>query len=178
MLDRLWVRAHAGWVAFKDRDLGATMPEYALIVAVVALFLITGAGLMATDVGYDPALWQEMADLGWLAMAIDEADGGAGFSFLEVAVLLEEMGRSVFPAPFMSTVVLAANTVALAGSDAQRKEILSSIAAGETIATLRHDRRQRLHRPEQIFQAEHAQHACATKRRVIDIITTRQRAGM
>jgi Flp pilus assembly pilin Flp len=51
MLDQIVAYLNTAWVAVRSREEGATMPEYALIVAVVALFLITGAGLMATDVG-------------------------------------------------------------------------------------------------------------------------------
>jgi len=92
--------------------------------------------LMATEHGHDPALWQEMAEMGWQAMAIPEEYGGAGFSFLELVVILEEMGRVVMPSPFLATVILAANAIQFAGSEDQKKEILSGIAAGETIATV------------------------------------------
>ncbi len=88
--------------------------------------------LMETVEGYDRAQWQELAALGWHAMAIPEEYGGAGYGFLEVAVLLEEMGRALLPAPFLSTIVLGANAILLAGSDAQKAEWLPSIAAGET----------------------------------------------
>ena len=92
--------------------------------------------LMETDSGYDTALWAEMADLGWQAMAIPEEFGGAGFSFFEVGILMEEMGRLLTPSPFLSTVVMAANLVLLAGTDEQRASILGPIAAGEMIATV------------------------------------------
>ncbi len=92
--------------------------------------------VMATETGYDEALWAETASMGWQAMAIPEEYGGAGFSFLELAVLLEEMGRAVFPAPFLSTVVMAANTILLAGSEAQKQAWLPGIAAGDTIVSV------------------------------------------
>ncbi|MEX1287547.1 MAG: acyl-CoA dehydrogenase family protein, partial [Acidimicrobiia bacterium] len=92
--------------------------------------------LMETDRGYDEAHWREIADLGWQAMAIPEEYGGAGFGFLELAVLLEEMGRSLFPAPFLASVVLAANAVLEGGDEAQKSEVLAGIAAGETVATV------------------------------------------
>lgn len=92
--------------------------------------------LMETDRGYDEGQWSEIADLGWQAMAIPEEYGGAGFGFLELAVLLEEMGRSLFPAPFLASVVLAANAVLEGGDDDQKSTILAGIAAGETVATV------------------------------------------
>jgi alkylation response protein AidB-like acyl-CoA dehydrogenase len=92
--------------------------------------------LMESDEGYDPALWREIARQGWQGMHIPEEYGGAGFSYLELVILLEEMGRSLFPAPFFSSVVLAANTILVGGSEEQKAELLPGIAAGETIATL------------------------------------------
>jgi alkylation response protein AidB-like acyl-CoA dehydrogenase len=94
--------------------------------------------LMETDEGFDRDQWREIASLGWQAMAIPEEYGGAGFGFLELVVLLEEQGRSLFPSPFFSTVVLAANALLLGGSEEQQQRWLPGIAAGETIATLAH----------------------------------------
>ncbi len=88
--------------------------------------------------GYDAGLWQSMAEMGWQAMTIPEAFGGAGFGFLELFVLLEEQGKTLLPSPFFSTVVLAANALILGGTDDQRKEWLPAIAAGEMTATLAH----------------------------------------
>jgi alkylation response protein AidB-like acyl-CoA dehydrogenase len=87
--------------------------------------------LMEADEGLDPALWKEIASMGWQAMAIPEAEGGAGFGFLEQAVLLEEMGRALFPSPYLSTVVLGADLLLRTGTDQQKQQILPAIAAGE-----------------------------------------------
>jgi alkylation response protein AidB-like acyl-CoA dehydrogenase len=92
--------------------------------------------LMATPEGFDRSDWASVADLGWQAMAIPEEFGGAGFGFLELAVLLEEQGRGLFCGPFLSTVVASANAILLAGSPAQKSDILPGIAAGETVAAL------------------------------------------
>ncbi len=92
--------------------------------------------LMETEEGYDPALWSEVAGMGWQAMAIPEDYGGAGFTFLEQVVLLEEMGRSLFPSPYLSSAIIGANLVLLAGSEEQKQELLPGIAAGERIATM------------------------------------------
>jgi alkylation response protein AidB-like acyl-CoA dehydrogenase len=93
--------------------------------------------LMATTDGYDNAVWRQMADqLGLQALIIPEADGGAGFGYVELAVVLEEMGAALLCAPFFSTVALATNALLGSGDDLARKRWLPSIAAGETIATL------------------------------------------
>lgn len=87
--------------------------------------------LMETDSGFDRELWKETADLGWQAMAIPEEQGGAGFGYLELTILFEEMGRSLFPAPFLSTLGLAMPLISDLGSDEQKKEMLSAMASGE-----------------------------------------------
>ena len=92
--------------------------------------------LMDTERGYDDGHWAAIAEMGWLGMAIPSEWGGAGFAFLELFVLLEEQGRSLFCAPFLSTVVMAAGVVEEAGDDRQKKEILSAIASGELIAAV------------------------------------------
>jgi alkylation response protein AidB-like acyl-CoA dehydrogenase len=65
--------------------------------------------LMETESGFDAGLWNDIAAQGWQAMAIPEAYGGAGFGLVEQGILMEEMGRSLFPAPFLSTVVIGAD---------------------------------------------------------------------
>ena len=92
--------------------------------------------LMSTPEGFDRADWSAVAELGWQAMAIPEEYGGAGFGLLEVAVLLEEQGRTMFCGPFLSTVVGAANAILLAGSEVQKSEVLGRIAAGEVVVAL------------------------------------------
>jgi alkylation response protein AidB-like acyl-CoA dehydrogenase len=87
--------------------------------------------LMETDEGFDPVLWSELAAQGWQAVAIPEEYGGAGFGFMEQAILMEEMGRALFPVPYLSSVVLGADLVLRAGSDEQRKELLPPVASGE-----------------------------------------------
>lgn len=87
--------------------------------------------LMETDAGSDPALWVEMAALGWPAMAIPEEHGGAGFSFLELGIVLEETGRSLTPSPLFATALLGSNLLLLAGSDAHKADHLPLVAAGE-----------------------------------------------
>jgi alkylation response protein AidB-like acyl-CoA dehydrogenase len=93
--------------------------------------------LMDTDEGYDAAVWQQMAgELGLQSLIIPEEFGGQGFSFVELTVVLEEMGRALLCAPYFSSAVLATSTLLHAGDDAAKKEHLPGIATGETIATL------------------------------------------
>jgi alkylation response protein AidB-like acyl-CoA dehydrogenase len=92
--------------------------------------------LMETDAGFDRAVWEEMAGMGWQGMAIPESFGGAGFTFLELGILMEEMGRALTPVPFFSSIVLGAGTVLIGGSDGQRAALLTGIATGERIAAL------------------------------------------
>ncbi|MFC2060288.1 acyl-CoA dehydrogenase family protein, partial [Chloroflexota bacterium] len=86
--------------------------------------------------GYPLDLWQEMAGLGWLGLIIPIEYGGSGASFLDQAVLLEEMGRACLPGPYFSTVILGGLSILEAGSEKQKRELLPAIAQGKTIITL------------------------------------------
>src|SRR6195256_4807868 len=93
--------------------------------------------LMETSEGYDPAIWKQMGEqMGLQGLIIPEEFGGSGFSYVELGVVFEEMGRALLCAPFFSTVALAANAILHSGDDAAKKELLPGIASGETIATL------------------------------------------
>ncbi|MGH2997377.1 MAG: acyl-CoA dehydrogenase family protein, partial [Gaiellaceae bacterium] len=65
------------------------------------------AELAESDAGWDPASWDELAELGWLGVSVAEEHGGAGLGFVEEAVLFEELGRALYPGPYFSTVALA-----------------------------------------------------------------------
>ena len=92
---------------------------------------------MATDQGYDEAVWQQMAEqMGLQGLIIPEEYGGQGFSYVELIVVLEEMGRALLCAPYFSTVALAANALICSGDEAAAAELLPKIASGETVATL------------------------------------------
>jgi alkylation response protein AidB-like acyl-CoA dehydrogenase len=93
--------------------------------------------LMATDLGYDAAVWAQMAgQLGLHGLAIPEAYGGAGFGFVELGIVLEEMGRALLCAPFFASAVMAAQLLLATGDEQARKDYLPGIASGETIATV------------------------------------------
>src|SRR5829696_678246 len=78
----------------------------------------------------DDALWKELAELGWPGIAVAEEHGGQGLGVVELAILSEELGRSVAPVPFLPT-VLAATLIEHAGSDEQRSRWLPGLASGE-----------------------------------------------
>ena len=92
--------------------------------------------LMDTEDGFDQALWLENAAMGWQAMAIPERYGGAGFGFIELVVLLQEMGRALYPSPFFSSVILGAFTLLESSDEAHKENLLPGIASGELRVTM------------------------------------------
>jgi alkylation response protein AidB-like acyl-CoA dehydrogenase len=93
--------------------------------------------LIDTDDGYDPGVWQQMADqLGLQGLSLPEDLGGSGFSVVEQSIVLEEMGRALLPSPFFASAVVAAGALLESGDEAAQKELLPGIADGTTIATL------------------------------------------
>jgi alkylation response protein AidB-like acyl-CoA dehydrogenase len=93
--------------------------------------------LMETEAGYDRETWVRLnQDLGLTAVHIPEDYGGQGFSFVELGIVLEEMGRSLLCAPFFSSTVLAATAILNGATEEQKRALLPAIAAGDDIATL------------------------------------------
>ncbi len=93
--------------------------------------------LMATDKGFDPIVWQQLSDeLGLQGVHIPEAYGGLGFGFVELGIVLEEMGRTLLCAPYFASIALAATAILNAGTEAQKQALLPDIASGKSIATL------------------------------------------
>ncbi len=84
---------------------------------------------------YDKALWNGLAEMGFLGVVIPEAYGGLGAGYLELCVLAEEMGRALAPVPFSSSVFLATEFLLAAGSEAQKSAWLPKLARGEAIGT-------------------------------------------
>jgi len=89
-----------------------------------------------SELGYSPQIWKEMAELGWMGLVFPEKYGGTDMSFLDLAVLLEEMGQACLPGPYLSTVILGGLPILDIGSDEQKQEYLPRIANGELIFTL------------------------------------------
>src|SRR5437773_58203 len=85
---------------------------------------------MEEPAGVTDEFWMKLAEQGWLGLVYPEEYGGSGLGFVDLTVLMEEMGRAVMPGPFFSTVLLGGRTILEAGSPAPEKEWLPRIAAG------------------------------------------------
>ena len=92
--------------------------------------------LLDDERGYSEATWQQLAEMGLQGVLIDAGYGGQGLGMVELALVLDEMGRAAYPSPFFATVVLAAGVIAASGDASQMARYLPDIAAGRTRATL------------------------------------------
>src|SRR4051794_29209500 len=92
---------------------------------------------MATETGFDRAVWQRMGtELGLLGLAVPAEYGGAGCGLVEVGLVLEETGRALLCAPYFSSAVLATTTLLRCTDETARKRLLPGLAAGELVGTL------------------------------------------
>lgn len=92
--------------------------------------------MMEDDSAHATEMWKKIAGQGWPAILIPEANGGVGGSFLDMVVILEEMGRSLLPGPFFATGLLGTPAIIAGGSDEQKNAILPAVAAGEATLSL------------------------------------------
>jgi alkylation response protein AidB-like acyl-CoA dehydrogenase len=92
--------------------------------------------MMDDDRGFRDDQWKKMAELGWLGLILPEEHGGAGLDFVDMIVVLEEMGRVVLPGPFFSTAILGGVALVDGGSAAQKQEFLPRLASGDLRVTL------------------------------------------
>ena len=93
--------------------------------------------LMESTDGLDPSVWQQAGDqLGLQGIAIPEEYGGSGFSFIEQAIVLEELGAALYGGPYLASAVLAATALLASSDDEAKKDYLPGIASGAVIATL------------------------------------------
>ncbi|PKN71114.1 MAG: acyl-CoA dehydrogenase, partial [Deltaproteobacteria bacterium HGW-Deltaproteobacteria-10] len=92
--------------------------------------------MVHNEKGYSPELWNKMAELGWMSLLIPEEYNGSGGKFLDLTILLTEMGYYALPGPFFSTVVLGGLAVLEAGTEAQKAEILPGLAGGKHMMTI------------------------------------------
>ncbi|MFZ5721318.1 MAG: acyl-CoA dehydrogenase family protein [Pseudomonadota bacterium] len=102
-----------------------------------------------TDLGYDAAAWNEMAEMGWAGVIIPEEYGGSNFGYLSLGLVLEELGRTLTASPLIASGLTAASALILGGSDAQKNEWLPKIADGSVVATLAVDEGPH-HKPEKV----------------------------
>src|SRR3954447_18009613 len=87
-------------------------------------------------IGYSPALWTALADLGVLGVLIDEDHGGSGMTMIDAALIYEEFGRTLTPSPHFASCVLAADLIGRSSNDALKSQLLPSIAGGDVIVTV------------------------------------------
>ena len=87
---------------------------------------------------YDEDLWSQVVEMGFTATAIPEEYGGLGLGYLELCVIAEELGRSLAPTPFSSSVYLATESILQFGADSTKQAYLPSLANGEKIGTFAH----------------------------------------
>ena len=99
--------------------------------------------------GFSRPLWKNFVDMGWAGILVPQDYGGLGLGHVEAGVVMEELGRTLTPSPFLSTAVLATTAIARGGNDQQKENYLPKIVAGELIATLAMDETAK-HHPEKI----------------------------
>jgi alkylation response protein AidB-like acyl-CoA dehydrogenase len=90
--------------------------------------------LEKSEKGYSPQLWKKMAELGWVGLIIPEEYDGMGYTFQDLTVLLEEIGRNILPGPLICTIT-SIFPIIEAGTEEQKREFLPKIARGELILT-------------------------------------------
>ncbi len=108
-----------------------------------------------SDEPYALDLWRGMADMGWTATSIPEAYGGIGLGYLELCVIAEELGRSLAPVPFASTMYQATEALLMLGNEAQKQQLLPKVVDGSEILTLAVDEQPR-HSPSKTALAAQA----------------------
>jgi 3-oxochol-4-en-24-oyl-CoA dehydrogenase len=89
--------------------------------------------LRATRPGMDAAVWTQMAEQGWLGILVPEELGGQGLGFAELAVVVEELAKTLSPEPVVASSVLSASLLLASGNDALKRTLLAKIATGESI---------------------------------------------
>jgi alkylation response protein AidB-like acyl-CoA dehydrogenase len=97
------------------------------------------AGILASEAGWSRSTWTELADLGLLALDIDEADGGIGAGPVGTMLVSQAIGAGLLLEPFLSSALIATRLVSLLARGTQREQLLGAFASGEAIAVLAHE---------------------------------------
>jgi alkylation response protein AidB-like acyl-CoA dehydrogenase len=92
--------------------------------------------------GWDPEMWERMGEMGWLSVPYPEEHGGFGGSFVDLALILEQLGRGLVPEPIIPSVVLAGGLISRLGTEAQREQFLTPMIEGKTSLALAYVERQ------------------------------------
>jgi alkylation response protein AidB-like acyl-CoA dehydrogenase len=122
-------------------------PDQKLLVDTVASFVrkespVTRMRALRKDpMGYTREMWKQMGELGWLGIVFPESAGGLGGSFVDIALILEQLGTTLVPEPIVPSVVLAGGAIMRAGSDEQKTRWLEPLIAGDTTLALAHAER-------------------------------------
>ncbi len=124
-----------------QRMLAQTVADFAKNESPVARF----RKLRDDDIGYDPKVWQKMGELGWLGVAFPESVGGFGGSFVECALVLENLAATLVPEPYLASVVLGGFALLRAGSPEQQARYLTPMIEGETTLALAYSEAQSRH---------------------------------
>jgi len=98
--------------------------------------------IASEPLGFSADLWKQFAELGWLALPIDEAHGGLGGGAVEIGILMEAFGRGLVSEPYLSTVVIGASLIAECGTEAQKQALLPKVADGSLVLAFAHSERQ------------------------------------
>ncbi|NNK41729.1 MAG: pimeloyl-CoA dehydrogenase small subunit, partial [Myxococcales bacterium] len=112
--------------------LGKTVADFAKNESPVARL----RSLRDDEIGYDPAVWQKMGELGWLGIPFSESLGGLGGGFVDCAIVLENLAATLVPEPYLASVVLGGMTLARAGNASQHEAYLAPMIEGETSLAL------------------------------------------
>jgi alkylation response protein AidB-like acyl-CoA dehydrogenase len=127
-----------------DQDqqmLAKTVGEFAKNESPVARF----RQLRDSDIGYQPAAWRKMGELGWLGVPFPESVGGFGGSFIDCALIIENLATTLVPEPYLASVVLGGMTLARAGNAAQHEAYLTPMIEGDTTLALAYSEPQSRH---------------------------------
>lgn len=91
--------------------------------------------LERSEIGYSTDIWHEIANLGWFGLTIPDEYGGSQMPFLNLTLLMEEMGKNLFPSPFLATVI-STFPIIEEGTEEQKRNILPRVASGDLIITM------------------------------------------
>jgi alkylation response protein AidB-like acyl-CoA dehydrogenase len=122
--------------------------EQQMIVASVAKFVANDSPverfrkLRGSERGWEPEMWERMGEYGWLGVAFPEEQGGFGGRFVDLALILEQLGRGLVPEPYLASVVLAGGLLSRLGSAAQREAFLTPMIEGRSSLALAYAERQ------------------------------------
>jgi alkylation response protein AidB-like acyl-CoA dehydrogenase len=98
--------------------------------------------LRETEQGWEPAVWERMGEYGWLGVAVPEEQGGFGGRFVDMALILEQLGRGLVPEPYLPSVVLAGGLLTRLGTAEQRERFLTPATEGRSSLALAYAERQ------------------------------------